>query len=33
MQVLSHAHIECIINGHRLTGFAEEDRPYRVRVR
>ena len=28
MQILPNAHIECIINGHRITGLAEEDRPY-----
>ena len=27
-QLLSNAHIECIINGHRFTGLADEDRPY-----
>ena len=27
-QLLSHAHIECIINGHRFTGWAEDDPPY-----
>ena len=24
----SHDHLEIIINGHRLTGFADEDQPY-----
>ena len=28
MQTLSHAHIECLINGHRFTGWAEDDPPY-----
>ena len=27
-QFLSHAHIECIINGHQVTGWADEDPPY-----
>lgn len=26
-QILSHAHVEVIINGHRFTGWADEDRP------
>lgn len=28
MQLRSHAHIECILNGHRVIGWAEEDPPY-----
>ena len=28
MQILSHAHIQCILNGHRVTGWAEDDPPY-----
>ena len=28
MQLLSHSHIECLINGHRFTGWAEDDPPY-----
>lgn len=28
MQTLNNAHIECIINGHRVTGLADEDRPF-----
>lgn len=28
MQVLSHAHVECIINDHRFVGWAEDDPPY-----
>ena len=28
MQLLSHAHVECIINGHRCVGWAEDDPPY-----
>ena len=27
-QILSNAHIECIINGHRMVGLADEDRPF-----
>ena len=28
MQLLSHAHIECIISGHRIEGWASDDPPY-----
>ena len=28
MQLLSHAHIRCILNGHLVVGFAEDDPPY-----
>ena len=28
MQLLSHSHIECLINGFRFTGWAEDDPPY-----
>ena len=28
MQLLNHSHIECILNGHRWTGWAEDDPPY-----
>ena len=28
MQLLSHAHIDCLMNGHRFTGWAEDDPPY-----
>ena len=28
MQLLSHAHVECILNGFRFTGWAEDDPPY-----
>ena len=27
-QILSNAHIECIFNGHRIEGLADEDRPF-----
>ena len=27
MQLLHHAHIECIISGERMTGWADEERP------
>ncbi len=29
-QYKSHAHIECMINGHRVTGWSDDDPPYEI---